>query len=98
VDLTIVQTNGPGSTPKRFTLRCAPVGGTYPDATTACSKLMALKDIFRPQVGHVMCPNIMADARSYIVSGVFLGQTVHQSILDGGCTTAKWNQLNEIFN
>jgi hypothetical protein len=45
-----------------------------------------------------MCPMIMADARSYIVYGTFLGQKVHQSIVDGGCQLSRWSQLNQIFN
>jgi hypothetical protein len=45
-----------------------------------------------------MCPMIMADASSYIVYGTFLGQKVHESIPDGGCSLSRWNELKGIFN
>jgi Subtilisin inhibitor-like len=99
VSLTITQTGGSGTATKHWTLRCEPAGGSYPDPAAACAKLTKLRTIFNPTPGrHVMCPMIMADARTYIVYGTFLGQKVHQSIVDGGCTLARWNKLNQIFN
>ncbi len=98
VSLTITQTGGSGATAKHWTLRCEPTGGSFPDPAAACAKLTKLPTIFAPSPRHVMCPMIMADARTYLVYGTFLGQKVHQSIVDGGCTLARWNQLNQIFN
>lgn len=98
VSLTIVQSGGSGSAAKHWTLSCEPAGGTFPDPAAACGKLTKLRTIFSPSPHHVMCPMIMADARSYIVYGTFLGQKVHQSIVDGGCSLGRWNQLNQIFN
>jgi Subtilisin inhibitor-like len=99
VSLTVTQTGGSGTTAKHWTLRCEPAGGSFPDPASACAKLTQLRTIFNPTPGqHVMCPMIMADARTYIVYGTFLGQKVHQRIVDGGCTLARWNKLNQIFN
>jgi len=98
VSLTIEKTGGSGSAPQHWTLRCEPAGGSFPDPATACAQLTKLRTIFSPAPRHVMCPMIMADARSYIVSGTFLGQKVHQSIVDGGCQLSRWSQLNKIFN
>lgn len=98
VSLTVTQTGGSGATAKHWTLRCEPAGGSFPDPAAACAKLTKLPTIFATSPHHVMCPMIMADARSYIVYGTFLGQKVHQSIVDGGCSLARWNQLNQIFN
>jgi hypothetical protein len=98
VSLRIEKTGGSGSAPQHWTLQCEPAGGSFPDPATACAKLTKLRTIFSPAQRHVMCPMIMADARSYIVSGTFLGQKVHQSIVDGGCQLSRWSQLNQIFN
>lgn len=98
VSLTIEKTGGSGSVPQHWTLQCEPAGGSFPDPATACAKLTKLRTIFSPAPRHVMCPMIMADARSYVVSGTFLGQKVHQSIVDGGCQLSRWSQLNQVFN
>jgi Subtilisin inhibitor-like len=98
VSLTIVQSGGSDSTAKRWTLTCEPAGGNVPDPATACGRLLQHRTIFSPSPRHVMCPMIMADARSFIVYGTFLGQKVHQTIVDGGCELARWSQLNQVFN
>ena len=42
---------------------------------------------------------IMADARSRAsVNGTYLGQKVHETIVDGGCDLARWSKLEQIFN
>ena len=97
VSLTITE-SGSGATGKHWTLHCEPAGGTFPDASAACGKLLRFKTIFSPSPHHVMCPMIMADARTYIVYGTFLGQKVHQSIVDGGCDLTRWHELNQVFN
>jgi len=98
VSLTVVQTGGSDSTTKRWTLQCEPAGGNVPDPATACARLLQHRTIFTPPSRHVMCPMIMADARSYIVYGTFLGKKVHQTIVDGGCSLTRWSQLNQVFN
>jgi len=97
VSLTVTE-SGSGSAGRHWTLRCEPAGGTYPDPAAACARLLRFKTIFNPAPRHVMCPMIMADARTYIVYGTFLGQKVHQSIVDGGCDLARWHELNQVFN
>jgi Subtilisin inhibitor-like len=98
VSLNIVLTAGRDIAARRWTLTCEPVGGTYPDPAAACAKLTELRTILNPAPVHVMCPMIMADASSYVVYGTFLGQTVHESIPDGGCSLSRWNELKGIFN
>ena len=99
VSLTVVETTaGSNSGAKHWTLRCEPAGGNFPDAPAACGKLLKLRTIFNPSPHHVMCPMIMADARTYLVYGTFLGHKVHQSIVDGGCDLSRWHQLNQVFN
>ncbi len=98
VSLDIVLTAGPNVASKRWTLTCEPAGGNYPDPAAACTKLLRFRTVFTPSPAHVMCPMIMADARTYIVLGTFLGRKVHQSIVDGGCTIIRWDELNQVFN
>jgi Subtilisin inhibitor-like len=98
VSLSFTLTGGGTTVPKHWTLRCDPTGGTAPNAATACSALLKMKTIFKPQPNKVMCPMIIADARTYVISGTFLGAPVHESIIDGGCDLARWSNLNQIFN
>jgi len=98
VSLNIVLSAGKGTPAKRWTLYCNPIGGTYPDPSAACARLLKLRSIFAPTPVHIMCPMIMADAGSYIVYGTFLGQKVHETIPDGGCSLSKWHELRAIFN
>jgi hypothetical protein len=98
VSLTVAVTGGQNSKAEHWTLRCEPAGGTYPDPAAACAKLLQLKTIFSPPPAHIMCPMIMADARTYLVTGTFLGKRVHESIVDGGCQLTRWSELNHVFN
>jgi Subtilisin inhibitor-like len=98
VSLTIVLTAGHDVAAKHWTLRCDPAGGTYPDPAAACTRLVKLRTILNPPPIHIMCPMIMADASSYIVYGNLLGQKVHETIPDGGCSLERWNELKGIFN
>lgn len=98
VSLNIVLTAGRDTPAKRWTLMCEPAGGTYPDPAAACAKMLELRTILNPLPVHVMCPMIMADASSYVVYGTFLGEKVHESIPDGGCSLSRWNELKGIFN
>jgi hypothetical protein len=88
---------GPGPA-KHWVLRCDPPGGNTPDAASMCQKLLSDKTVFDKTPGHIMCPMIMADAKSYIVNGTFFGKPIHESIVDGGCELARWAQLGQIFN
>ncbi len=84
--------------PAHFTLRCEPAGGTVRDPAAACAKLLAGTDIFAPKPAHVMCPMILADAGRAYVTGTYLGRTVHESIVDGGCDLSRWAKLRQVFN
>jgi hypothetical protein len=98
VSLDVELSAGPGVSARHWTLRCEPAGGTLANAAVACDKLLAHPEIFSPQPVHIMCPMIMADARSYLVNGIFLGKHVHESIIDGGCSLGRWTELNQVFS
>jgi hypothetical protein len=81
-----------------YTLRCEPAGGTVRDAAAACAKLMKRgASLFGPLPVHVACPMIMASAGRATVRGTYLGQQVHETVVDGGCDLSRWSELRQIF-
>jgi hypothetical protein len=98
VSLHITVQNGPGTTPKHWTLRCDPTGGSHPHAAAACSALMAIKAPFALPSKHRMCPMIMASAKRVTFTGTWFGTKVNRTIVDGGCDLAKWTKLHQVMN
>jgi hypothetical protein len=97
VSLTVVVTPTPGATPKRWTLRCEPTGGTEPDAKAACRDLLAAKNPFAPIPRGIMCPMIVAGPQRATISGTFLGQHVESDFSRAGCEAARWAKLGAVF-
>jgi hypothetical protein len=97
VSLTVVVKASPGATPKRWTLRCDPTGGTHPDAKAACRELLAAKNPFAPIPRGIMCPMIAAGPQRATISGVFFGQHVTSNFSRTGCEAAKWSELGDVF-
>jgi Subtilisin inhibitor-like len=98
VSLNITVENGPGKTPKHWTLRCDPAGGTHPDPAAACRALLALSKPFAPPPAGTMCPMILASARRAVFTGTFFGTKVSRTIVDGGCDLARWTKLGQVMN
>jgi hypothetical protein len=98
VSLQITFAASPTTPGGHYTLRCEPAGGTVPDASTACAKLLKATNLFAPSPAHVMCPMILANAGHAVVTGTYLGRPVHETVVDGGCTLGKWATLRQIFN
>ena len=97
VSLTVVVKASPGATPKRWTLRCEPTGGTDPDAKAACRELLAAKDPFAPIPRGIMCPMIVAGPQKATVSGTFFGQHVESDFSRVGCEGMRWAKLGAVF-
>jgi Subtilisin inhibitor-like len=97
VSLTVVVTPTPGATPKRWTLRCDPTGGTHPDAKAACRQLLAAKNPFTPIPRGIMCPMIVAGPQKARISGTFFGQHVETNFSRAGCEATRWSQLGAVF-
>jgi hypothetical protein len=97
VSLTVVVTPAPGATPKRWTLRCDPAGGTEPDAKAACRALLAAKNPFAPIPRGIMCPMIVAGPQKATISGTFFGQHVASNFSKTGCEAARWAKLGVVF-
>ena len=87
----------PGATPKRWTLRCEPTGGTDPDAKAACRELLAAKNPFAPIPRGIMCPMIVAGPQRATVSGTFFGQHVESDFSRAGCEAVRWAKLGAVF-
>jgi hypothetical protein len=97
VSLTVVVTPTPGATPKRWTLRCDPVGGTHPDARAACRALLAGKNPFAPIPRGIMCPMIVAGPQKATITGTFFGQRVAWNFSRAGCEATRWAKLGVVF-
>jgi hypothetical protein len=98
VSLNLIVLNGPASTPKHWTLRCDPAGGTHPHAATACRALLALKNPFALPKAHRMCPMILASDKRVVFTGTYFGAKVHRTIIDGGCDLARWSELGQVLH
>ena len=96
LNVTFVSAGPAGA--RHWTLRCDPTGGSYPRAATACAELAKSAGIFSPPPVHAMCPMIMASAQRVIVSGVYHGKKLRETIVDGGCDLTRWAKLRQIFN
>jgi hypothetical protein len=97
VFLTVVVTPTPGATPKRWTLRCDPAGGTHPDAKAACRALLAAKNPFAPIPRGIMCPMIVAGPQKATITGTFFGQRVASNFSRAGCEATRWAKLGVVF-
>ena len=97
VSLTVVVKASPGATPKRWTLRCDPTGGTHPDAKAACHQLLAAKNPFTPIPRGIMCPMIAAGPQRATISGIFFGEHVASNFSQTGCEATKWSELGDVF-
>ncbi|MDX6334967.1 MAG: hypothetical protein QOG05_2307 [Streptosporangiaceae bacterium] len=97
VSLTVVVTPAPGATPKRWTLRCDPAGGTEPDAKAACRALLAAKNPFAPIPRGIMCPMIVAGPQKATITGTFFGQHVASNFSRAGCQATRWAKLGAVF-
>ena len=98
VSLVIKVTGPPGAPPRRWTLRCDPVGGTHPDAAKACRVLLHAKNPFAPPPRGIMCPMIAIGARTATVKGTWFGRPVDAIFIQNGCGMPRWAKIRQIFN
>jgi hypothetical protein len=80
-----------------YTLRCEPASGTVPDPVVACARLLTGANIFAPRPARIACPMILASSGRAAVTGTYLGQQVHVTIVDGGCDLSRWSKLKSVF-
>jgi hypothetical protein len=82
---------------KHWSLQCEPASGNVADPQAVCKRLLGQPSLFAPSPHHVMCPQVMTDAPSFLVTGTYRGPHVHETIVAGGCDLGKWNTLHAIF-
>jgi hypothetical protein len=98
VSLDIKVTGGHGVAAKNWTLRCDPAGGTHPDPAAACAVLLKAKSPFAMTPTGVECPMIMVGTKTATVKGIYFGQHVDTTFVEGGCDLPRWAKLGQIFN
>jgi hypothetical protein len=94
--LTIKYTPKQGQAAKTWTLTCDPVGGSHPNAKTACTELQqsAGKDPFAPVAKGQMCTMIYGGPQVSTVTGTWNGKPVSASFdRKNGCETTRWDHL-----
>jgi hypothetical protein len=81
-----------------WTLRCQPLGGTFPRAAGACRRLTALRDLFAPVPAGVACSHIYSGPQLALVTGSFRGRRVWTYFKrTDGCQTERWNRVAFLF-
>jgi Subtilisin inhibitor-like len=98
VSLDIRVSGGPGKPTEHWTLQCDPAGGTHPDPAQACAVLLKAKTPFAAPTKGVECPMILASSKTATVKGVYFGQHVDTTFVQGGCQLARWAKIGQIFN
>jgi hypothetical protein len=68
-----------------------------PDPAAACARLLTGANIFAPRPTRDACPMILASSARAAVTGTYLGQQVHVTIVDGGCDLSRWSKLKSVF-
>jgi Subtilisin inhibitor-like len=96
VSLRVTEMSTAGKATKHWTLSCDPTGGAHANAA-ACKALLGIKDPFAKPAAGTMCPMILANQPSYVITGTWHGQHVSKTVLDGACDGALWNKLHKLM-
>jgi len=79
--------------PKRWTLRCNPVGGTHPSARRACARLASLDEPFAPVPPDRVCTQIYGGPQEALATGTYRGRRIWARFSrKDGCQIARWNR------
>jgi hypothetical protein len=86
------KTAGPA---KKWTLRCAPAGGTLPRAAAACDRLAAMRNPFAPVPRDVACIDLYGGPQVALVTGTFRGRPLWTQLQRrNGCEIARFKRLS----
>jgi hypothetical protein len=84
--------------PQRWTLRCAPAGGTLPRRASACDRLGKLRQPFAPLPQDVVCTDIYGGPQQALVTGRHAGRRVWATFAArNGCEIERWNRHAFLF-
>ena len=86
------RTAGPA---KKWTLRCAPAGGTHPRAASACTKLGTMSNPFAPIPRDAVCTDQYGGPQVAVITGTFRGRALWtQLAARNGCEIARSKRLS----
>jgi hypothetical protein len=79
---------------RTWTLSCDPARGTLPDRASACRRLLAIKQPFRPTPRDAACTQIYGGPAVAYVKGTFRGAPVARSFnRKNGCEIERWQRV-----
>src|SRR4051812_38515078 len=61
---------------RRWTLECAPAGGTHPHPAAACARLSGHSWAFRPVPRDTMCTQVYGGPQEALVTGSYRGARI----------------------
>lgn len=80
--------------PQRWTLRCAPAGGTLPRAAAVCRQLSALASPFAPRRKNLTCTDQYGGPQQAVITGTHKGGRVWTALgMRNGCEIARAKRL-----
>jgi Subtilisin inhibitor-like len=80
------------------TLRCAPVGGSLPQAAAACSKLARMTRPFKPTPKNQVCTDIYGGPQEALITGRLRGYSVRATFnRKNGCELGRWTRVAFLF-
>ncbi len=83
---------------QKWTLRCAPLGGTHPSRRAACAKLARLQRPFLPVRADMACTQIYGGPGEALVTGIHRGKRVWARFSQrDGCQIARWTAHSPIL-
>ena len=84
------------SKPRRWTLRCAPTGGTLPRGAVACRRLGAGgPKLFAPVPPNMVCTEIYGGPQTARVVGKVAGKRIWASFSrTNGCHIDRWERMS----
>jgi hypothetical protein len=83
---------------RAWTLECAPVAGTLPRRSNACTRLSRMTRPFAPVRKNVACSDIYGGPQVAVVTGSFEGRRVYAVFnRKDGCQIARWDRVRFLF-
>lgn len=99
LEITVVTNPDIPAEPRhKYVLRCAPAGGTLPNAARACMRLGRTRSPFAPVPRTAACTQIYGGPQRATVVGTYKGQRVGATFRrTDGCQIARWNRVAFLF-
>jgi hypothetical protein len=97
-NLVITVSESPSAPVLRWTLTCAPDGGTLPDPARACRMLNSVWNPFMPVRTGVMCPMIVYGPQLTTITGYWHGTWISVRFSRTySCQAAQWNKILSVI-